>query len=395
LHAQYKSGLPPTNLQAWQDLRKTGIDEDDIQIHAGVARSKGVADVRLRILQFPNHPRGTVTVRGLPDIDPAHWTQVDGTMPQSAADQAGRFTRGPVWSSNSCALDCFLTAALLAEGGRCQADQVDSGFLQEVAHIPEVIHVIRKPWSLLDPSAIRKLRNMIRDTLAEYNKKDFPRNKPATFSKIFEALGLAMPQFCATWSVWSRCCGNGIWHAYFEDGTMRADVSVGVHSGIMGVPHAMLSGLTVQDAVQACLAPRPVAQDHGNLSSCGAEGCSDTSGEVMPVVLDRPPPMLVLGKGFETLNGYQSGMFEELEIVFSTRGSTMSNTVRVRYELWGWIKHNRNHFTLYATRPNGEGVDYIYYDGMEKNGVFQQLDSLQDRLRTGEGVSCLIYKMVM
>jgi hypothetical protein len=309
-----------------------------------------------------------------------------------------RFAKGPSWSRNSCALDCFLAAALLAEGGRCQADQVDPAFLQEVAPVAALVQVIRKPWSLLSEADISELRDAMRQALFQLNTKAFPLAGTATVHKVFEVLGLAMPQLCTTWSVVLRCCQQGRWGIGLNtDQHVRSQMVVGVYTGMLALPHALLSGLPVQEAVQACLDPLLSTAEHDQpypMPRCKAEGCGNGTIEQMAIVLDRPPPMLVLGKGFETHKGIQQGMFENLELRFAMWEAQVGDRAVVKYELWGWVKRYKNHFTLYATRTTSGRKDYIYYDGSKNRGRFQEVDSLDFDITGSEGVSCLIYKMI-
>jgi len=397
LQAQYSSGFPPTNLQAWQDLQTLGIEEDEIITLAAKAEGLGTAGKRLQQRQLTLGGGEVVRVQGFPDVCAQSWWHVDGTILQSDKDNQGRCLRGPLWSSNSCALDCFFAVALLAQAGRCQADQVDTAFLQGIAPLAQVLHAFQKPWATLSASDITQLRDLVRHALFLHSKKDFPETGSAAIYKIFEVLGLGIPQLCATWSAVSRCCERGQWQAHLRsDGELDIRVLVGVELDMMDTESWDVTGLPVEDALYTCLQPSPISKKGWRqLHSCRTEGCSPVTGQAMPILIDRPPPMLLLKRGFEIIGKQQQkDYFQTLEVDFAIwDNANIGRRIKVTYEPLGWVRWLDNHYSLFATRTRGEEVDVIYYDGQEVAGFFVPVASLDDGIHVDGYVAATLYKM--
>jgi hypothetical protein len=75
---------------------------------------------------MPNFYNGIELLR---EVD-STWHHVNGTVPWSEHDEAGRLVAALAWKYNSCAVDAVFVAALLLNVGRVQAGQADQTYLQ-------------------------------------------------------------------------------------------------------------------------------------------------------------------------------------------------------------------------------------------------------------------------
>jgi hypothetical protein len=376
----------------------------EIQENAAAAKARGTQLIRLNEIALPKIEGSNATtslrIHGLPQLTPDSWDKVDGTIPYSKEDEAARFRAGPRWSNNSCAVDTFMTIVLLANGGRCRIDQVDSDFMHEKAPRSEIVRIFQKPWSQLSTENIAGLRDLLRTVLYEVHPDDFKKDAACSLYDVFDWLGPAFPQFVATWGSFFRCCPDGEWHlATDSGGNPIQQFRVGLDHRDVARSVRKTKGLSIPEAIRAVTGIGSThVRERNGISRCKGARCTDQSAEGIPVVYDRLPPMLVLMRGFESEDGLREGVLDTHDVDYFRLDDEDENKTLVEftatYEPWGVVAYNGSHYTLYATRIVDGVRDFIFYDGMRNLGRFKKIESLEEGLKRGRGNSAVVYKVI-
>lgn len=361
----------------------------------------GYSDARVAVVRIPTKSK-VEEVLGLPDQPVEQGWRVDGTQPFSPTDQAARFRRGPRWADNSCAVDAVLMIALFLEAGRCRVDQVWEGFLRRgnrAAHT--LLGVIRKPWSRLQPDDIDQLRDLLRVELQKLNPQHHTIGKFQAVSTVLDDLAACVPQLHATWGTVVRCCPEGSWQWRLnQDGSLRQVCVLGLQATLE--QEARMQGATdTQHAVQILLDPNPDATSIARKYAGRCTACTRADGprqcQRKQVIIDRPPPTLVLKKTFEMTSGtgFLKGLCEDLTLDFAVLGRTGLDLLKTQYCFWGCILfQGGNHFAVginLAARLGGSKL--VLYESMRDQGMVTPVHgSWEDFLRRGKyGMSMPIY----
>jgi hypothetical protein len=234
--------------------------------------------------------------------------------------------------------------------------------------------MIRKPWSLLSPREIDKLRDVLRDELQQIHPRRFAIGEFQAITAVFEELAACIPQVHATWGTVLRCCPDGSWQWKLNKvGLVKQACLAGLHATID--QESRMQGVAdAQHAIQLLLDPNPdmspvTAQYVGR---CQGGSCAQSGPQYQKVVLDRPPPTLVL-KSFEMTAriGFLQGWFDHLIlhlVVFSHAGL---RKVQTRYVFGGCIIFKGgNHFAVCINlEARRGGWEVVLYDGMRHNGA--------------------------
>jgi hypothetical protein len=379
-----------------------GVPVSTLRNEGKLARKFGCSNQRVLITRIRTIT-GDERIFGLPDLPLKDSWRVDGIHQFSLVDQADRFNRGPRWSNNSCALDCVLFVLVALDAGRCMADQVWEHFPQR-ANDPAraVLTAIQKPWSILSSKDINRLRDKLQGELYKLDPLRHVIGKYQAASLVFDNLAACIPQFHATWGTVVRCCSEGSWQwQLVKKGSIKQVCSIGLVATIAQEAR-MQEAKDVESAVQLLLDPYP---DDSTVTSKMIERCkrctySQNVPQRQKVVLDRPPPTLIL-KNFQTVAsfGLKSGLFDDLGLNFRVCLAGGVDTIETRYVFWGCILlQGGNHFVVCFNRAlRTRGVDFVIYDGMLRKGeVTQIVGSLEEFVRKGQyGMNMPLYVRVV
>jgi hypothetical protein len=273
-------------------------------------------------------------IQGLPDLPIAECGKVDGIQPFSQTDQAKRLNQGPRWHNNSCAIDCALFLLLSLDAGRCQADQVSDGVLQQQNDAAKtILSVIRKPWSRLSPNDIDKMRDIIREELQRLDSDRYRIGDFQAVSAVLEDLAASAPQFWATWGTMVQCCPNGVWQWRLNrNGLIKKSCQMGLH-----MSHDLVNELQEAADIQHLLNPTlDLSTNTAQYARRCTRGCSEGGPQTQRVLLDRPPPTLVL-KGIERSEGFLKGLFNDLNLEFKICTARGLQVISTRYVFWACI----------------------------------------------------------
>jgi hypothetical protein len=383
----YPNGAFPISPAGVERLAMEGVKREDLR------------QLGLRAIQRGHEKRCMRTAHILPDAPvvrcfpplPANWDDVDGTIPFSDEDQSRRFQRGPAWHQNSCAVDCILVAALLLDAGRCRVDQLDERAMKDLAPLPRaLLYVIRKPWGLLEPETIDRLRNYLRQMLALHDPGRFPLDRPCGLLSVADELFAGLPQLHATWTYAFACCkerSRQNWQ-YARTAEGAQALKTKVQRGLptltklhVGPDPPSPQGL--RDIVDAGFGDQPLTTSEAKgLPSCGSTACRAPF--KVPVLLDRLPPVLILTEENLDLRGSNPpGLYSE--VLVSCMGYRLERTHAVRYRIEGYIVYRENHFTLYWQRRVEKSAYYqaLAYDGLVNGGKFVYYPSLNSAYPKG------------
>jgi hypothetical protein len=318
----------------------------------------------------------------------AYWRVVED-HDYGELDTENRYLRGPKWNNYSCALDTMMVVALLLDAGRCRADQVWAGFFEEKDAAKKRCarlfrDVMQKPWGLLEQEDIDALRDAIMhqldDDYADLHLE--PRGEENSPHSILETIGRGMPQLWHTWARQVRCCERGRWHWTLNKGKIH-------YHQLLGLPEATLAQLrdilsvkeqrmTVEQAVQHIIdvqkGPRS-GDDWEGFQECGT--CGGTSWLSRRVILDRPPPTLVLN-GFtaETRAGRIKlgdlpGMFDDLNLSFPVYDDKdVMREESATYRLWACVLYGtgRHYLVCMNAGARNDESNCTVYDGIDFQG---------------------------
>ncbi len=196
----------PIILRAFSD--KTGLSVGQLEQYGKEVRRRGYLHQRDEKRYRYTSDSECSILRSIRD----GWDKVDGTMPDTAEDNLIRYIVGPIWSENSCAVDCAIFCGIMLDAGRLQADQITAA---AASQLPRSAHCMRRIvwrlWGLLQPAQRSSMRNSLRVCLHEFNKERFPE-APAQLplAEVFEACFIQLPQLSFTDVQGQQCCDGNI-----------------------------------------------------------------------------------------------------------------------------------------------------------------------------------------
>jgi len=323
---------------------------------------------------------------GFPNVPVVDAHKVDGIQPSSSADQLFRFTSGPRWNLNSCALDSVFYLLLTLEMGRCQSDQVHESFLRKERNYFSLtaMSILRKPWASLAYREKMQLRDVLRGLFQAWKPKVYGNGNFVGVSEIFDQLAACSGQFSATYATLVRCCHAGQWCWVLRPAQDYPAfyVELGKYVSLELMP-AIAEAPTFEQQIQILFNTYPFRRSSGkNLKRC--KSCKDSGNppEQQKVVLDRPPYTLVFHDFHDTgsdgaFQAQKPGMYVNINLVFqqlTPKGKLVRITAQ--YAFWGAIFcQNKSHFVAVVNLKAREHVmEYCLYDGMKNGGEIQVMD---------------------
>jgi hypothetical protein len=221
-----------------------------------------------------------------------NWDAIDGTMPQSAEDEAVRYKVGVRWSVDSCAIDCVLMLLVWTRAWRLVADQLsmdEVSYLQEAASTARQL-VAMEEWGIMATRVRSRLRNTIRHELHQANPVCFPANAYWDITQVLYALADQVPQFSCHIGIYLFCC----------DGNKRMGSAANVKR-ILGLPQVN-DHQPLRTVLNEYFTPGPdILNEHvpyhevaSSIEACtrGLQCIRERS--IQRIVLDRLPPILIV-----------------------------------------------------------------------------------------------------
>jgi hypothetical protein len=182
---------------------KAKLTLTDLEAYGRVAKGRGY--LKKRKEKYYEYRKGShYTIYRRTEQD---WFKIDGTMPQRERDTLSRYTLGPIWKSNSCAIDATIVAAVMLDAGRMQVDQMTVGAVRALPAPTQVVrHIVCREWGLLSHGKRERMRDELRGTLEKFNPDVF-----ATASGLLPVaevldICLKIPQLSLTDIVAARYC---------------------------------------------------------------------------------------------------------------------------------------------------------------------------------------------
>lgn len=335
---------------------------------------------------------------GFPDVPVSNYHRINRTQLYSRQDQARRYTYGPAWQDNSCAMDSVLIILLLLDAGRVQADQI-SELLYKKSPAEDlsrvVMNIIRKPWGSLLRGDRIKLRDVVRNGLAGCDPQVFELASYQGADSIWNTLATSIPQCLATYGKLVRCCPKGFWSWRIRNGALRTVVYNSLSLTTDMVEFATRAP-TFSAQVQLLLNPRPADNVSRHIPRCKSCKASEPAPQHQLVLLDRPPPTLALQNFTFGDDHSLAGIFDEIQLTFTAVGPDgMPTTITASYACHSVIFCLRsNHFvTLINKAARIGGANLVLYNDMARDGQLLAVsEDFKDYAgKTGYRVQLLVY----
>ena len=392
----FGDGTLPTDSTAVTVLRDYGVEEAELQSLGEAAVQRCIMSRNPRYVTDPLYS-AKLRLSVFQEVT-NKWTQIDGTVPWSAADEAGRYFRGPSWRNNSCAVDCIIVIALLLNAGRCAADQCLQEYSRTLTEPTRILlYIISKPWKKLTKKTINALRDIVIKALHSYNSAQFPLKGMKGITDTFYALLAGLPQLSYTVARIYKCRDSiaKIYCQISPQGTTRYTTrsNVSMSSAMMdtlGVQWGEGSEHTVEYLLNRMFHDRELSGGlPPGIPECEREDCPGTVQR--DVVLDRLPPVLVLSEDWH--HSWMTERFSNLQVRYSTLQYKESITeVDAKYEPLGCVLNVGEHFVLnWALDNSSSKPSFIHYDGMSKQGKFFPIPDLNYRLDDGNSQTSLLF----
>jgi hypothetical protein len=263
-------------------------------------------------------------------------------MPVSDEDTSTRFSLGPTWAKNSCALDCVLTAAILLNAGRLQIDQLSVVASATLPLIPALVRrIVAKPWGKLPTVQRNTLRDLIRKEMNKINKKSFPMKDMMYLQSTMEEVFKGLPQASFT-HVPGRVCDRGV----FFEASAGIKRSTGVEVGLDSATRPVTK---IEASINEDWGPRsnpdPTKRDQ---LDCVHDGpACKRPPRRWPIILDRLPPVLIVYTEFAPTRRKNPGYCNSLFEPFTFRHRTVAGEAEAVFKPLGFIvRKNENHFYM-------------------------------------------------
>jgi hypothetical protein len=214
---------------------------------------------------------------------------------------------------------------------------------------------------------INELRDLVREELQASDPKRLAIGDLLGIDTVLSKIGAAAPQLHATWARMQRCCERGNWQWRLNmAGNLRTKCEFGLPISASHHSHVIDTSVEGSERAQCLLDVWP--DRDSEIPSCGHSECGPQSRQTRPVIMDRPPPTLIVP---DLLN---ASLVPELDLSFFAWRSKGVQIIQTKYVLWGCILNKANHFMLGVNKGAREGKeDIVLYDGLQHSGRTRSL----------------------
>ena len=335
-------------------ITQTGLDIKDFETYGGNVRIRGYLHQRTEKV-YGYLPRRMTTILRNVKIG---WDAVDGTQPEQKEDTYQRYTFGPTWRNNSCAVDCTLFCAIALDAGRIQLDQVTSATFSELEEPARVLRkIVCRYWGLISQDTRDQMRDVLRQALNSVNPEAFPV-APAVLpiAEVLNCCFQGLPQLSFT-AINSIRCGSGECQVSSRH---RPDRYVSI----------FLSTPTVRAGVQSFF-----GEEVCQRAPRGHGSCRNTHIQ-QKIILDRLPPTLIIHlPETGTVHACKRWLpFEDIEVTWRRprgRSTTLYHTTGAVFTVG---RKAATHFVV-VWRVNDS---FYLYDGMVNNGEVRNISGWFD-----------------
>ena len=280
------------------------------------------------------------------------WRNVDGTVPQGVQDSQVRYTVGPKWQDDSCAIDVGIFCGIVLDAGRTQIDQI-SPPARALLRVPAAVlrRIVAKPWGILTTEQRTQLRDFLAEELSKASPTKFPLKKWRSANEALVYILDRLPQLSFTAVRRAQvCCDELPWSP-----GMRPERMTGMQVTVVGGEHERLS---LQQAMTRILRGSRVASSE----PCSRQGECTRKRYERNVCLDRFPPVLLLHtpEPISRADNDRWKLFEPLDLVYQKA----SGLKQIRYSPLGCVMcANKNHFLVRWSMGEGTESRIMQYDG--------------------------------
>lgn len=366
-------GLDPADPAAFQQfLAVTGTTSEQIRQLGEDAQQLGCAAKITEKEMRSTYPETVMLLRNIkPD-----WSLTDGTAATTSSDTGSRYTVGAPYDNNSCAIDVCLFIGIFLGVGRVQGDQIS---FQAASDLPPPAYLLRviasSRWGEISSTERGKLRDVLRQSLAEYDNVTFPAGRFLSIQDVFTCLFTGSPLVSSTSVRGYVCCNNRVYIA--ETVKIKRQVS-------WQLP--FLNGSSIESSLNALLSSD---QHSDKAEPCSTHCARNPKGQLL--VLDRLPPILVIGCS-DTLwnialgNGNGKGL-DEISIQY--RSPTQLESIKYRF-CGVVLHHGQNHFII-RVLYDGKTIEY---DGLNTEGRAMECSGWQSGLPRSIRTCLLLYTCI-
>jgi len=191
-----------------------------------------------------------------------------------------RYLYGPVWSQNSCAIDCLIFAGNMLDAWRVQLDQVTLSRRRELPLPSQVMRrVSLRKWGNLSIESRGAARDTLRTALHNYDPDKFgPAPNPLPLHSVIDTLLAGLPQCSYTCARVVYCCDDKVRCGAALVPTRRLSITI--------------SSLATNDYVSELFQTHQSRQRPTEGCS-NVDRCTRTQMSILQV-LDRMPPTMIV-----------------------------------------------------------------------------------------------------
>lgn len=286
------------------------------------------------------------------------WNEIDGTLCYDDRGSMKRYTLGPPWSNNSCAVDCALYCAIMLDIGRIQIDQVSTRALKELP-VPTAVtrFIVQSDWSRNSTTSLAQQRDYLRECLYEYDPARFPvAPKHLPIAEVLRVC-LQSPQMTFTDIGALLCC----------DRDLRASNKVRPHQD----NSVYVLGDHIQTYIQELLDLRTTERPE-DWRCTGNPPCTRKDVKKVKLVLDRLPPTLMVHTDPQDRGRCnRNRVFDDLTLRYRRPRTVVTTSYRAVGCVTMSGSGGTSHFKVVWRTPNG----FLKYDGLIDEGKAQRIDS--------------------
>ena len=276
--------------------------------------------------------------------------------------------RGPVWESNSCALDCVIVAARLLGIGTTTSDTEGANYRPWLSRLGSFertcVETFHAPWDAWTTKTNSRRRNEF--MLAVYPRTPTPGEKlePGSFVspfELWETCTTMSQQFTIDFREGSFC--RSCYTPFYGRSSTAKELKVLIDGDWAD------RNITMQDVLQRHFGVRPNSEIGDR--ECGGRGRRPCRGPQRLLINGDLPPRLVLKVELERVGVMDIRGVTDDYITFSYETSTSRGELVATYRWLGGIYKRGNHFRVYWTDcaiGDSKGTIKIY-DGMECGGA--------------------------